>query len=190
MRGQLPDLQSLVDPTGPVPPGGIVVRPSLRAAVGNVLQVAFYLTMIFVGPLLLVSLFSAEALPEEPPLPFLAAIFLGVWAEVIPLVLGVGVAFLRIGLTRYVLDKDGIHVRSQVLSAKEERVPWEKVTAVLQKRTIFDSLLRIERVHVVAYGRAGRTLHLVGLRDAAPLRNLVASRMLQSSSVESLRRRD
>lgn len=187
MRGQLPDLRGLLDPAGAVAAGGIVVRPSLLAAAGSVLHVAFYLALFLVVP---VALFGVATEETSGRTPIWLLLFTGVWAELLPLFVGVAIAFVRIGFTRYVLDQDGIHVRTQVLATKEERVPWEKVTAVLHKRTVFDAILRIERLHVVAYGEAGRTLRLVGLRDAGPLRNVVAARMLQGSSMETLMRRD
>lgn len=191
LRGRVPELATLIDPTGPVPEGGLVFRPSLRAAAGPILSavaavLAFGLPTLFFG--------QAAAGDARADPGFVLALLLGVFGAalgvLLPLLFAVAAAFLKVGFTRYVLDQDGIHVRTRLLSTQEQRVPWEKVTAVRQARSIFDSLLGVERLDVIAYGERGATLHLVGLRDAAPLRDLVAQRMRHSASLESLLRRD
>jgi uncharacterized membrane protein YdbT with pleckstrin-like domain len=97
---------------------------------------------------------------------------------------------VQIAFTTYTFDDDGLIVRTQVLARSERRVPWEKVTALRHRRTWLDALLRIERLDVIAYGERGTTLHLVGLRDAAPLRAEVARRMRETATVEALLRSD
>lgn len=191
VRGHVPDLRSLLDPTGPVPHGGFVMRPSLRAATGQMLTVIAYLVMLGI-PSLVVGRLAAGNLdlsPEALVGLLLAAVGLAL-AGLYPILIAVVAPFLQLGFTRYVLDQDGIHVRTRILASKEQRVPWEKVTSVTHRRSVFDSVLGIERLDVVAYGARGTTLHLVGLRNAASLRNLVALRMRQSASFESFLRRD
>lgn len=158
---------------------GWAVRPSLWAAADVTLKILG----VFLGialPAVVPALIAGE--------PILAAgIFVGFQAiGVLPALFAAAAPAVQIGFTTYTADEEGIVVRTQILSRNEKRVPWEKVTAVQQRRTVVDWAFRMQRVDVVAYGQRGATLHLVGLRDAAAVRNEVARRMRRAATVEAL----
>lgn len=90
----------------------------------------------------------------------------------VPLVPAVRVAF-----TTYSFDERGVRVRSQVLATLDHRIPWDKVTAVRQRRTLVDRIVGTTRIEVIAYGVRGATLRLVGLHDGKAVRDLVARTM-------------
>jgi uncharacterized membrane protein YdbT with pleckstrin-like domain len=171
---------SLLDADAGLPAGGLVVRPSLRAAVAVPFQ--------FLGALAFATVFLLIILPGEAREPGAIAAFL--LAEQLIGVLAVVAVSLaplvRLAFTRYVFTDEALIVRTQVLSKTEQRVEWNKVTALWHRRTLTDRLLGIERIDVIAYGIRGATLRLVGLREAAPWRNLVARKMRASATVESL----
>lgn len=118
-------------------------------------------------------------------------LFVGVQAfSVYPAIAAAFIPAVQLAFTRYVVDDEGITVRTQILSKSEKRVTWEKVTALHQKRSVIDVLFGIERLDIIAYGERGATLHLVGLRDASPLRDHVSQAMRRSATVEALFRGD
>jgi membrane protein YdbS with pleckstrin-like domain len=163
-----------------IPAGAeVVVRPSLRAALDvpfKVIGVLLFLTLPF-G--------TTGAILGGPQLflPFVPFVFL---LQIAPALLITFAPAIRLVYTRYIIDQDGIRVRSQVLSATESRVPWEKVTAIEHRRTFFDRLLGIERLHVIAYGVRGTTLRLIGLRNARQLRDLTARKMREHATAETI----
>lgn len=179
------------DLTGPLAghteAGDLVFRPALRAAIGPSL-----LAILGIG-LLLVPAFMGLARQDD--------VETGVGALDIFLLLSQNSQYLfalapalaplvTVLTTRYVLAGDGIRLRRQFLSKEEHKVSWEKVTALRHKRSVLDRILGIERLDVIAYGERGATLHLVGLPDAAPLRDHVGRRMRDSATVEALFRAD
>lgn len=96
------------------------------------------------------------------------------------------IPMVRLLFTTYTIEGDGVRVARKILERNEQRVEWRKVTALRHRRTLFDRLFDLHRIELVAYGRAGTTLHLVGLRDGAALRDLVAKHMRDTASVEAL----
>lgn len=179
------------DLTGPLAghteAGDLVFRPSLLAAVGPSM-----LAVLGIG-LLLVPAFFGVAQQEGFDTgvgPLDVFLFLSQNAQYLFALAPALAPVVQVFTTRYVLTGDGIRQRRQFLSKEEHKVSWEKVTALKHRRTVMDRLLGIERLDVIAYGERGATLHLVGLRDAAPLRDHVGLRMRQSASVDALFRAD
>lgn len=167
--------------------GDLVFRPALRAAVGPsllaVLGIAALLTPAFFG--------IAQQEGLETGFGFLDVFYvLSQNAQYLFALAPAMAPVVQVFTTRYVLSADGIRQRRQFLSKEEHKVAWEKVTALKHRRSIMDRLLGIERLDVIAYGERGATIHLIGLRDAAPLRNHVGLRMRESASVDALFRAD
>lgn len=176
-RGRVPD-----------PPIGaeFVVRPSLWASL-DVLAKLILGSLPIVVPLLLSGLFQGAFQGVVD----LSGPLLLVLVENVNLLFGLLVAFapaVRLAFTHYIVDEEGIRVRTQILTRSEQRVQWDKVTALRHQRTVVDRVLGIERLDVVAWGARGATLKLVGLRNVAPLRDLVARRMRETATVEALAR--
>lgn len=177
-------------PEGAVRGDAVVVRPSLRAAVERFLTVFSALFALAVPFLIIFAIRSATGTdPDVDPRPVQ---FFGAFAVldvlmsfIIPAVLSLAPA-VQIGFTRYVFDDEGIRERVQVLARTERRVRWDKVTALHHRRTLLDRALGIERLDVVAYGERGTTLHLVGLREAAHLRGIVARQMRREATIGHL----
>lgn len=169
----------------------LVVRPSLRAAAERFL-VLFSVLLGIALPLIITVLVRQYLDPEVDPWPMyagpLASLQLGA-SILVPLLASLAPA-VQIAFTRYVFDDEGIREKVQILSRSEKRVRWEKVTALLHRRTMLDRLLGIERLDIVAYGERGTTLHLVGLREARPLRALVAQQMRRQATVRHLMAND
>ena len=162
-----------------------MIRPSLWAAFGVALRVLLFLIPLVVLVAIPVSKGASFGAPDGP--------LILAFVDNIEFVIGVLIAFapaVKIAFTRYTLDAEGIRVRSQVLQKQEQRVPWEKVTALRHRRSLLDRLVGLGRLDVVAYGERGTVLKLVGLRDDGALRDLVARRMRESASVEALFRGD
>ncbi|MGB1586520.1 MAG: PH domain-containing protein [Thermoplasmatota archaeon] len=167
--------------------GDLVFRPSLRAAIGPSL-----LAVLGIG-LLLVPAFMGLAQQDDVETGLGALDVLLILSQNSQYLFALAPALapaINVLTTRYVLAGDGIRLRKQFLSKEEHKVTWEKVTALRHKRSLLDRLLGIERLDVIAYGERGATLHLVGLRDAAPLRDHVGVRMRQSATVDALFRSD
>lgn len=97
---------------------------------------------------------------------------------------------IKVLTTTYIIEEDGIREQARFLSTTDRRITWEKVTALRQRRSVFDALLGIQRLDVIAYGERGATIHLVGLSNAPELRNRFARNMRDSASVDSLFRAD
>ncbi len=161
----------------------VELRPSLLAAVDTVTKV-LGIVAAFLLPVLIPALIAGE---------FAAALGTFAFVETISLYPALVAAFwpaVNLAFTRYQVEEDGLRVRTQFLQKKEQRVPWEKVTAVRHRRTALDVLTGLERIDVIAYGERGATMHLVGLRDAGPIRDRIARRMRDSATVEALFRSD
>lgn len=166
------------------PPGPLVVTPSLRAAADLPLRIGSAIIGL-VAPFAIFALLDA-AREGEPVELWTVLVAAALTPEIL---IALGAAFvpaIRLAFTRYIFHEDGITVQTRVLAATEQRVPWAKVTALQHRRTFIDRILGIERLDVVAYGIKGTTVHLVGLRPAAPLRDLISSRMRETASVQSL----
>lgn len=165
----------------PAPDPGLSLKPSLRAAASTFAKVlalaAFVLTVPFVGALL-----SGEGLAV------LAAFLLAEFGflAMLPAFAGLLLPAVRLWATRYELDAEGVRVHSSIVARSDQRVTWDKVTLLVQSRSLIDRALGIESVAIVAYGARGTTLHLVGLRDAAPVRDFAARHMRRSASVAAL----
>ncbi len=159
------------------------IQPSLWAAIDAPAKV------IGAGIIFLLPFYISASLQGESFRPLAIVAGLGslnlLYALLVPLAPAVQLAF-----TRYHIDEEGIRIHTQILTRTERRVSWEKVTALQHRRTILDRAFGIARVDVIAYGQRGATLQLVGLRDAAWLRNLVAKRMRENASVDALLRSD
>lgn len=166
---------------GQAEPAALTLKPSLRAAASTFAKVVGVLALAFAVPVLVawVSGSGADVLAS-----ILAAQF--GFAAALPAALTLLVPALRLAATRYDLDLEGVRVRSSIIARSDQRVPWEKVTLLVHRRTLVDRLLGIETLTVVAYGLRGATLQLVGLRDAAVVRDFAARRMRASASVASL----
>lgn len=159
------------------------LRPSLLAAVetvGKILGVIGGFTL----PIVLPAIILGEAVAAGAFFAFsqLAGLYPALIAAAVPAV--------NLAFTRYQVDEDGVRVRTQFLQKKEQRVPWEKITAVRHRRTVWDVMTGLERIDVIAYGERGATLHLVGLRDAGSLRDLISQKMRSTATVEALFRGD
>lgn len=161
----------------------LVLRPSLLAALDVTVKVIGAVTA-FLMPVVVPALLRGDTVSA-------AAIFFGVQAlDLYPAIAVALFPAIQLAFTRYTVDEEGIRVNVQILSRSERRVPWEKVTALQHRKTFIDALLGIERIDVVAYGERGTTVKLVGLRDAAPLRDRVARKMRDSAHLRSWLRSD
>lgn len=172
-------------PEGAVAPTALVIRPSLWAGV-EILERLLLQFAPYAIPIL-ISLVLADAQSDDDRPLFIALMDnfeLGIG------VLAIAAPILRVAFTRYTFDDEGIRIRSVLLSKSDQRVPWEKITAVRHRRTLLGSLVGIQRLEIVAYGKRGATLHLSGLRNAPELRNLVARHMRKSATIEALGRSD
>lgn len=159
------------------------LRPNLLAAVdtlGKVLGAA----AAFALPVIVPALLLGEAVAAGALFAFSQLVGL------YPALVAAAFPAINLAFTRYHLDEEGIRIRTQFLQKSEKRVAWEKITAVRHRRTVWDVLTGLERIDVVAYGERGATLHLVGLKDAATVRNRIALRMRESATVDALIRGD
>ena len=179
----------LAPPEGEVPEQAHVVRPSLWAgveAVGRLLATLLPVLLPFLLSFVLGRFFGDGEVDVDDPLVVVlfdrAELFVGLLLVVVPVV--------RVAFTRYVVDADGLRVTSTLLQRSDQRVPWEKVTAIRHRRSLLGALVGVETIEVVAYGKRGATLRLEGLRDAAALRALVARRMRETATVAALVRND
>lgn len=161
----------------------IELRPSLLAALETVGKVLGAVAA-FVLPVLVPAIILGEAVAAGALFAFTQTVSL------YPALIAALFPAINLAFTRYDVDEDGIRIRTQFLQKTEKRVSWEKITAVRHRRTVLDVATGLERLDVVAYGERGATLHLVGLRNAAPVRDLIAQRMLESASVDALLRGD
>lgn len=165
----------------PAPEPGILLKPSLLAAASVLAKVAAFLAFVLTVPIV-VALLGGTGLEA------LAAILIAETSlfAVLPALVGILIPAVRLLATTYELDGDGVRVRSSIIARSDQRVPWEKVTLLLQHRSLVDRVLGIASVTIVAYGAHGATLRLVGLRDPAPVRDYAARKMRESASVASL----
>ncbi len=170
----------LGQPEGTLRDGSLVVRPSLRAAFERFI-VALAGVSVFFVPIFIGLALGTEDRADEGIAGGLNLIF----GLVVPIGASM-VPAIQLAFTRYIFDDEGIRERVQLLNKTEKRVKWEKVTALQHRRTVLDKLLGVERLDVIAYGARGTTLHLVGLRDAGPLRGMVARQMRAQASVKRL----
>jgi hypothetical protein len=172
-------------PEGLLRDGSVVIRPSLRAALERFLMALLGISMFF-APFYLLSFINIDAAPSAPGI---VGLLDSITSLILPLLLSV-VPAAQLLFTRYIVDDEGIRERVQLLSKTEKRVPWDKVTALHHRRTIFDWMLGIQRLDVIAYGARGTTIKLVGLTKVHELRQLVAERMRSSADVAGLLRND
>jgi uncharacterized membrane protein YdbT with pleckstrin-like domain len=164
-----------------VPEPGISLKPSLRAAASVFAKVVAFLAFVLTVPVI-VALLGGTGMEA------LVAILIAETSlfAVLPAIIGILIPAVRLFATTYDLDGEGVRVRSSIIARSDQRVPWEKVTLLMQHRSLVDRVLGIASVTIVAYGAHGATLRLVGLRDPAPVRDYAARKMRESASVASL----
>lgn len=155
-------------------------KPSLRAAFERGLVALGAVTGFFV-PLIIGSILGSD----DPTGPAIFAALEIVGSLIIPVLVSFAPA-VQLLFTRYTMDDEGLREEVSILSRTQRRVTWDKVTALRHRRTVLDRVLGIERLDVIAYGERGATIHLIGLRDAAALRNDVAQRMRQHADIGRL----
>lgn len=156
----------------------VIVAPSMRAAMDVPLKVLLVLFLLF-GP------FTATGFFVDPLFMIAPLAILHMILQFWPLLIFVFAPAVRLRFTRYIVDAEGIRSRTQVLSVTEERVSWDKVTAIQYRRTLFDRLLGLERLSVIAYGERGATVRMIGLRNAKDLRDLTAQKMREYATAEA-----
>lgn len=186
-RGTFDDLPADPLPGGTEEATGNVpfqTRPSLLAAL-DVPFKAFGTVAILAAPF-----FITGAVISGRPGTFASLFTLFELLQIAPAFLVAFAPAVRIVFTRYLIDDEGIRVHVQVLAKSESRVAWDKVTAIRHRVTLVDRILGIQRVDIIAYGERGTTLRLVGLRDAARLRDLAAKKMRGHASLGALLRSD
>ncbi len=164
-----------------------VVRPSLWAALDVPFKLALALLVVLL-PIWIGGVYAAR--DPLDPLTWVLPASLVLFVEAAPAALFALLPAVQLAFTRYIVDDTGIRTRMQIVSRREAVVSWPKVTAVLHRRTLLDRVFGIARLDVIAYGERGTTLHLVGLRNAPELRDLVARKMREHATVESLLRND
>jgi len=159
--------------------GPATIRPSLWAGLDIVVKAVAGLAFLLVPAAIGVLLHGGrlELLAVLAALSFVEGI------DLLYALVAAAFPLAQLAFTRYVIDDEGIRVATQLFTRSEKSVRWDKVTLLRQRRTLVDRLFGIERLDVVAYGERGATFHLVGLRDAASLRRLVALRMREHASV-------
>lgn len=166
------------------PPTSMVLKPSLWAAASTFARVIGSIALALLAPFLVAVFLGRSGL--------LASIILAEFSllAVLPAAAALLVPAIRLAFTRYDLDEEGVRVHSDLVSRNDQRVSWEKVTVLQQRRSLVDRLAGIDNLHVVAYGARGTTLHLVGLRDVATVRQFAARKMRDAASVDALFRSD
>lgn len=168
----------------PAPPGPVVqertFRPSLLAALEVPVNV-----LVFLGFLFLPFLVGSAVVARDPLVLILPGFVVGL-LNFFPAFFAALAPAFQILFTRYTIDEDGVRVTTKFFTKRESRVSWAKITALQHRRTVVDRVCGIERLDIVAYGARGTTLHLVGLRNAAEIRNLVAQKMRAYATVEAL----
>ncbi len=161
----------------------IQTRPSMRAAVDQGVKVLGLFATLLVPV-------AIGLLAQGRPAAAIATLIAGQVTSLYPAMIAAALPALRLYFTRYAIDDDGVRVTTNLLAKSDQRIPWEKVTAIRHRRTVLDAILGITRVDVIAYGRRGATLHLVGLQDGRGVRQEVARRMRSACSVDALTGRD
>ncbi|MEK6975798.1 MAG: PH domain-containing protein [Candidatus Thermoplasmatota archaeon] len=160
---------------------GFALRPSLLAAASIFAKLVSFIAFLLALPLIVAVLAGNGA----AILGSVIAAQFGLFA-VLPAIAGLLLPGIRLLATRYELDDEGVRIHSSIIARSDQRVPWDKVTLLVQQRSLVDRALGIETLTVIAYGARGATLNLVGLRDAAPLRDYAARKMRESASVAGL----
>lgn len=165
----------------PTPRPALAVKPSLRAAASTFAKVVALVAFLFALPIV-VAFLSGNGLA------IVGSVLLAEFSlfAMLPAIAGLLLPAIRLYATRYELDEDGVRVHSSIVARSDQRVTWDKVTLLVQHRSLIDRALGIESLAIVAYGARGTTLQLVGLRDAAPLRAFAARKMRESASVDAL----
>lgn len=165
----------------PVPEPSLSLRPSLLAAASIFAKIVLLVGFVLAVPFLVALLSGSD-------IAFLGAILLAETSlfAVGPAIIGILLPAIRLLATRYDLDGEGVRVRSSIVARSDQLVPWDKVTLLMHRRSIVDRVLGIASVTIVSYGVKGATLHLVGLRDPAPVRDYAARKMRESASVATL----
>lgn len=182
--------EDFLRPEKGLPKDAILIRPSLWVAAGQVgkflLGLAAALVPVFIG------LVTVEDDPAGRSVE-------GLWGRLIELgrvadeisqvafaAVGLFLPAVRLIFTRYSIGPDDVRVKHQLLGRSEQRVDWKKVTALRYRRTLFDRLVRTERLDIVAYGKRGTTLRLLGLRKDSGIRDFASRKMRETASVEAL----
>jgi uncharacterized membrane protein YdbT with pleckstrin-like domain len=67
--------------------------------------------------------------------------------------------------TEYVITDKRTYAVNAFISRKLEVVPYEKVTNLAIRRNLFQRLINVDSVHLVAYGDAGVNVRMRGVTD-------------------------
>ena len=101
-----------------------------------------------------------------------------------------GRAIVEVLFTEYVWTDRRLYATTAFLSRKTNVLPFEKITNLQIRRSLFERMLGVAEVRVVAYGVRGTELRLRGLRDPAPLFSGLSADVKAHASLEALLARD
>lgn len=101
-----------------------------------------------------------------------------------------GAPIVNLIVTRYRIDEDGVMMQSQLFQKTEQRVGWEKVTALEERRGLLGTIFGFSELVVVAYGSRGAKIHVRGVRDVAALRERLAEKMAEAVSIPAILQSD
>lgn len=97
-----------------------------------------------------------------------------------------GRALIDVYFTEYVVTDHRVYATTAFFKRTVKVVPFEKVTNLELRRGLFERLLGVGEVVVVAYGQKGTELRLRGLLDPTPVLHSLAHEVRSHSSIEHL----
>lgn len=166
------------------------VRPAPRLLGAEVLQAILVFVLTIVIPVLLYTqLRGALGLPDRG---LLEEMF-GAGAFTLELVFfGPRLihTWIQVSFTRYTLTTERIYTRTEFLSTDLKVVPYEKISQLQLRRSLFDRLFGLTELGVRAYGAEEGHLRLRGLPDPLPLYGVCRERLRVHNSTPALLRSD
>jgi uncharacterized membrane protein YdbT with pleckstrin-like domain len=164
-------------------------RPSSRLLVAEVTQQAFAL-VVTLGVAVLVFLYARDT--GHPGLQeaafFVIASFFGI--EAIFIITRLIRTGLEIYYTEYVITDRRTYSITAIISRNLTSVPFEKVTNIGVRRNLFERIIHVDRVNLVAYGIKGTQIQMRGVEDTADVFRRLQHLTRAECSAENLLRAD
>jgi uncharacterized membrane protein YdbT with pleckstrin-like domain len=97
---------------------------------------------------------------------------------------------LEIYYTEYVITDRRTYSVTAIISRNLTSVPFEKVTNIGVRRNLFERIIHVDRVNLVAYGMKGTQIQMRGVEDTADVFRRLQHLTRAECSAENLLRAD
>lgn len=160
-------------------------RPDFRLVVGETIQSVLG-ALLLALVLIVIPFYASREEDVSSARAFTLYLITVVVPEAVFILQRFGKALVEVLFAEYVVTDHRVYAATAFLKRTVQVVPFEKITNLVLRRTLFERLLGVAEVRVVAYGQRGTEIRMRGLRDAGGLFARLAVDLRAHGTADSL----